>query len=159
MWDEIEKYLPTFPSAVLNTLDAEGRPYSVRCRPRIGRSERLLRLDLAAESALRPGPASLLCHSHDEQLWNLRLFLVRGNLECDESGWTFVPSRFIPGAGIGGALSTVRAIMEMRRSAAAYLKKRGLARPRIPWGEVKVVKAQAKQSQREGEIPPAGKAG
>lgn len=147
MWDEIEKYLPTFPSAVLNTLDAEGHPYSVRCRPRIERSERLLRLDLAAESALRPGPASLLCHSHDEQLWDLKLFLVRGKLECDESGWTFVPSRFIPGAGIGGPLSVVRAIVEMRRAAAAYLKKRGLARRRIPWGEIEAVKAQAKGSR------------
>ena len=147
MWDEIEKYLPTFPSAVLNALDAVGCPYSVRCRPGIGRSERLLRLDLAAEPALRRGPASLLCHSHDEQLWNLKLFLLRGNLECDERGWTFVPSRFIPGAGIGGAFSMVRAIVEMRRSAAAYLKKRGLARPRIPWGEVEVVKAQAKGSR------------
>ena len=146
MWDEIEKYLPTFPSAVLNALDAEGRPYSVRCRPGIKRSERILRLDLSAESAFRSGPASLLCHGHDEELWNLKLFLVRGRLERGEDGWTFVPGRFIPGAGIGGALSTVRAIVEMRRSAAAYLKKRGLARPRIPWGEIEAVKAQAKRS-------------
>jgi len=34
MWDEIEKYLPVFESAVLNVADAEGYPYSVRCRPR-----------------------------------------------------------------------------------------------------------------------------
>jgi hypothetical protein len=144
MWDELERYLPAFPSAVLTTLDAEGRPYSVRCRPGIKRSERLLRLDLAAESALlRPGPASLLCHDHDEELWNLKSFLVRGKFERAEGEWTFVPERFVPGAGIGGALSMVRAIVDMRRSAAAYLKKRGLARPHIPWGEIAAVKEQA----------------
>ena len=148
MWGEIEKHLPTFPSAVLNGLDAEGRPYSVRCRPRIERSERLLSLDLPAELAiLRPGQASLLCHGHDEELWNLKSFLVRGKLERDDGGWTFVPERFVPGAGIGGTLGTLRAIMEMRRSTATYLKKRGLARPRIPWGEIEVVKAQAKQAR------------
>ena len=146
MWDEIEKHLPAFPSAVLNGLDAEGYPYSVRCRPGIERSERLLRLDLPAESALRSGPASLLCHKHDENLWNLKSFLVRGRLEHDEDGWTFVPERFLPGAGIGGALGTVRAMVEMRRSGAAYLKKRGLARPCIPWSEINAVKEQAHRS-------------
>ena len=147
MWDEIEKHLPTFPSAVLNGLDAEGHPYSVRCRPGMERSERLLRLDLPAEPALRPGPASLLCHRHDEELWNLKSFLVRGELERDERGWAFVPEGFVPGAGMGGALSTVRAIVEMRHSGAAYLKKRGLARPRIPWDEIEAVKKQAKRSR------------
>jgi hypothetical protein len=147
MWAEIEKNLPMFETGVLNGLDAEGVPYSVRCRPGIERSKRLLRLNLPAQLALRSGPASLLCHGHDEELWNLKSFLVRGKLERDEGGWTFVPERFVPGAGIGGALSTVWAIVEMRRSATAYLQKRGLARPRIPWGEIEAVKAQAKRSR------------
>ena len=140
MWDEIEKHLPTLPSAILNGLDAGGHPYSVRCRPGMDRSERLLRLDLLAEPDLRLGPASLLCHGHNDELWNLKSFLVRGKFECDEGGWAFVPERFVPGAGMGGALDTVRAMVGMRRSAAAYLKKRGLARPPIPWGEIEAVK-------------------
>lgn len=145
MWDEIEKYLPTFPSAVLNALDAEGRPYSVRCRPGIERSERLLRLDLAAESALRPGPASLLCHSHDERLWNLNSFLVRGRLDRTENGRTFVAERFVPGGGIGGPLGTVKAFVGMRRTATRYLRKRGLPRPPIPWNEIEALKGKAQR--------------
>ena len=119
MWDAIMRHLPTFPSAVLNGLDAEGYPCSVRCRSGIERSESLLRLDLPVELALQPGPANLLCHGHDEQLWNLKSFLVRGKLQRDEDGWTFVPETFIRGAGVGGALGAVRAIVEMRRSATA----------------------------------------
>ncbi len=35
---EIARYLPEFPSAVLNGLDAEGYPYGVRCRTALDRS-------------------------------------------------------------------------------------------------------------------------
>ena len=139
--DEVSRYLPEFPTAVLNGLDAQGYPYSVRCRPAPDRSMGTLRLSLPPETAIRPGPASLLCHGHDEELWNLKSFLVRGRLERgDEGGWTFVSERFVPGAGIGGAWGTVRAIIDMRRSAARYLRKRGLARPSIPWGEIEALK-------------------
>src|SRR5215218_2999835 len=60
VWDEIVRHLPSFESAVLTGLDAEGYPYSVRCRPRIDPTARTLKVQLPA--AIRPGPASLLCH-------------------------------------------------------------------------------------------------
>ncbi len=152
MWDEIQKYLPEFPSAVLNGRDAGGYPYSVRCRPSPDRTAGLLRLDdPAPKTAIRPGPASLLCHRHDEELGDMKMFLVRGRLERGEDGWAFAPGRFVPGVGIGGAPGMVRFLVGARRSTAAYLKKRGLDRPRIPWGEIEALQEQARRS-RQGSI-------
>ncbi len=143
--DEIARYLPAFQTAVLSGLDTEGYPYSVRCRPVLDRSMGIWRLDLPMDTTIQPGPASLLCHSHNERLWNLKSFLVRGRLQRDEGGSTFVSERFVPGGGIGGVRGLVRAMIDMRRNAAGYLQKRGLARPRIPWDEIEAVKNQAQQ--------------
>ena len=144
MWAEITKHLYEFESAVLSGLDEAGYPFSVRCRPYPDASDdEVLRVWLPPDTFLRPGPASLLCHRHDENLWKLKSFLVRGALSRDEKGWTFEPLRFIPGAGIGGLPATIRFFTGSRRNAARYLKKRGLARPRIPWDEINAVKKQA----------------
>ncbi len=142
---EIARYLPEFPSAVLSGLDAEGYPYSVRCRPAPGSSTVVPRLVLPTETAIEPGPASLLCHSHDERLWNLRSFLVRGRLEQVGNGRTFVSERFVPGGGIGGPLGTAKAFVGMRRTATRYLHKRGLSRPPIPWDEIEALKGKAQR--------------
>jgi hypothetical protein len=143
MWDDIKKHLPDFESAVLTGVDSESYPFSVRCRPDADDAAKVLRVQLPADTPIQPGPASLLCHRHDENLWKLKSFLVRGALSRDEKGWKFEPLRFIPGAGIGGLPATVRFFTGSRRNAARYLKKRGLARPRIPWGEINAVKKQA----------------
>jgi len=143
MWDDIKKYLPDFESAVLTGVDAEGYPFSVRCQPEADDAAQVLRVQLPAGIPLQPGPAGLLCHRHDENLWKLRSFLVRGTLSQDEKGWKFQPLRFIPGAGIGGLPATVRFFTGSRRNASRYLKKRGLARPRIPWDDINAVKKQA----------------
>lgn len=143
MWAEIERHLPQFESAVLNARDGGGYPFSVRCHPEQDRPAGLLRLDLAEGTNARPGPASLLCHSHDEMLWNQKIFLLRGRLEETEAGHVFRPEKFVPGIGIGGPVSMVRTVIGARRAAAAYLKKRGLERPLIPWAEVEAVKEEA----------------
>jgi hypothetical protein len=143
MWDDIKKHLPDFESAVLTGVDAEGYPFSVRCRPDLDDAAEVLRVQLPADTPLQPGPAGLLCHKHDENLWNLKSLLVRGTLSRDEKGWKFEPLRFIPGAGIGGLPAMARFFTGSRRNAARYLKKRGLARPRIPWDEINAVKKQA----------------
>jgi hypothetical protein len=142
MWDDIKKNLHDFDSAVLTGVDAEGYPFSVRCRPYPDAAAEVLRVQLAAGTLIQPGPASLLCHKHDENLWNLKSFLVRGALSRDEGGWRFEPLRFIPGAGIGGLPAMARFFIGSRRSARRYLKKRGLARPRIPWDGINAVKKQ-----------------
>src|SRR5439155_8514181 len=66
MWREITRHLGSYPSAVLTGYDASGYPFSVRCRPKVDAAARIIRVDVPAEAGLKPGPASLLCHSHNQ---------------------------------------------------------------------------------------------
>ena len=145
MWSEIERFLPNFESAVLSVRDAEGYPYSVRCHPAQDRPSGVLRLDLAAGEAVRPGPASLLCHSHDEELWNQQIILLRGRLDREGDGWVFRPEMFVPSLGAVGTLGMARFFLNVRKGAKTYLKKRGLPRPLIPWDEVEAIKDRAQR--------------
>ena len=83
MWDEIVGQLADFPTAVVTGVDDTGYPFSLRCKPEPDHSTQTLRLHLPEGTRIRVGPASLLCHRHDEQLWNLKSFLVRGEVEVD----------------------------------------------------------------------------
>lgn len=150
MWAEIAKHVPTFGSAVLTGTDAAGYPLSVRCTPRLDEATQSVLVALPPGADLRPGSASLLCHSHDERLWHLRSCNLRGTLEHDERGWLLRPRQFIPGGGIGGPLATLRTLREMRRTAARYLAKRGLPPPPIPWERVEEAKATA--ATRDGGV-------
>lgn len=137
MWDDIVKYLGEFPNAVLTAVDDAGYPLSVRCTPEPDISNQVMRLKLPSYSGFQIGSASLLCHSHDELLWNLKSFLVVGSLERDDKGWILVPRRFIPGIGIGNFfLGLIKMTRDGRRTAKRYLDKRGLQRPKIPWNEI-----------------------
>jgi hypothetical protein len=142
MWAEIVKALGTFDSAVLTGRDAAGYPCSVRCIPRADEGTRTVRVEVPEGTGVEPGPASLLCHAHDERLWSLRAINVRGTLERDGSGWVVRPTGFIPEMD-SSPLGMIRAIRGMRRAAAAYLAKRGLARPAIPWERIRAVKGEA----------------
>jgi len=143
MWDEIEKYLPMFDSAVLSVTDPAGYPYSIRCHPVPDRTAGTLRLDIEEGAPVRIGQASILCHSHDQNTWNQKIFVLRGDLEEAGGGWAFRPEKFVPSLGVGGPLGAMRALIEIRRNAAGYLKRRGLPRPRITWREIEAVKDRA----------------
>jgi hypothetical protein len=143
MWTEIEKYFPLFESAVLNTSDGEGYPYSVRCHPEQDRPAGVLRIDLAGTTNVQAGPASLLFHSHDEKLWNQKIFLLRWRLEETSDGHVFRPQKLVPSIGIGGPLGSVRMVLGVRKAAAAYLNRRNLVRPRIPWAEIAALKEES----------------
>lgn len=147
MWDDIEKYLPMFESAVLNFADPEGYPYSVRCRLEPDKTAGVLRLEHTSEEVLKAEPASILCHSHDDKTWNQKIFVLRGNLEETEDGWAFRPEKFVPSIGTGSTLDTMRMLMGMRRSTKSYLQKRNLSRPRIAWDEIEAVKKRAFHKQ------------
>lgn len=136
MWAEIVKNTPGYRDAVLSAPDDSGYPCSVRCLPELDQAARVVRLALPPGVALQPGAASLLCHSHDENLWSLRSVNLRGSLERDERGWFLRPRQFIPGGGTGGLLGTLKQIRDLRRSAARYLAKRGLTAPTIPWARI-----------------------
>src|SRR5579884_482113 len=138
-WPQVSAHLGEFRSAVLTGLDAHGFSFSLRCHPQPDEAARTLRIAPAPGIPLQSGSASLLCHSHDEHLWNQKSFLVRGRIQRDVSdesskaGWVFEPVQYIEGVGYGGLLGLVRFVVASRRAARAYLAKRGLPRPSIPW--------------------------
>ncbi len=47
----------------------------------------------------------------------------------------------------------VRFVRGSRRNAERYLKKRGLARPRIPWTRINEIKAQAREGRSPSAVP------
>ncbi len=150
MWDELYKYLPTYPGAVVTDIGRSGYPFSIRCRPEHDAGARVLRVLLPEYADIQPGPAGLLCHTHDEQLWNLKSVLVRGSLEQDSKGWLFRPQQFIPGAGIGGMIGMIKFLRDGRRTTKQYLNKRGLTRPTIAWEEIHATWAEVKKIRALG---------
>ena len=146
MWHKITNNMKKFTSAVLTGTDVNGYPFSIRCRPESNPARQTLRLTLPDASPIQPGPAGLLYHSHDELLWNLKSFLVRGRLEREENEWVFYPDKFIPGGGIGGPLDNLKSVFRMRATASNYLKKRALPRPQIPWGDFNALWAEARKN-------------
>jgi hypothetical protein len=145
-WERLLGQLARYDSAVLNGLDADGYPYSVRCHPQPDAATRTLLLaDVVAP--LRDGPASLLCHWHDARLWNQRSFVARGQLTRDGAGWRFTPTQLIPGID-NSPLALGRFFIHARGVAAGYLAKRGLPRPIIPWAEIIRIKHEAQANLR-----------
>jgi hypothetical protein len=120
----------SFDSAVLGVRDSAGMPVLTRVRPEP--TENGYRVDSSLS-----GPASLLVHRHDEQLANLRMLLVRGEL----SDGTFIPSHTIDPAG-----STLGTLRQCRRSTRNYLKRRGWARPRIDWPAFRALAADLRKA-------------
>jgi hypothetical protein len=142
MWPEIVRRLPRFPSAVLTGLDGAGVPVSVRCQPTLHDHAQVLRVLVPDELGLAPGPAGLLCHRHDEQLWGLNSFLLRGTLERTGHGWVFRPRQLVPGMDTT-PVSNLRLLRNGRRTAKRYLAARALRRPTMPWDHYKQLREQA----------------
>jgi hypothetical protein len=142
-WNAITRRLTEYGSAVLTGRDAEGYPYSVRCAPRPEAGSQSFLIAAPPGALLQAGPASLLCHKHDDWLWHQRSFLARGTLERDGEGWRFRPRHFVPGIGEGGALGLVRFVVGARRATSRYLATRGLPRPTVPWEQIQEIKRAA----------------
>ena len=153
MWTEIRRYLRRYPTAVLTGRDGDGYPISIRCRPQLDETKEVVLVSIPDGCGIERGPASMLCHSHNLLLWNLRSFLLRGTVEPAGHVSLFRPSRFVPGMGVGGVLGLVRFLMAKRGTAGRYLERRGLARPTIAWGQLKAIQARARQ-QGLSETPP-----
>jgi len=142
MWTEMIHELEDFPTAVLTCIDSSGYPFSVRCNTDPDDESQVLRIQLPEYVKFQPGPAWILCHKHDESLWNLKSFTVKGFLKQDDRGWFFTPQKFIPGAGIGGLMAMVKFLQDGRRSTRRYLEKRNLPRPVIAWDTVHAIWAE-----------------
>jgi hypothetical protein len=139
---EAAKSLNKFDEAVLTVVDSGGYPASVRVDPRAyDATTGELPTTLPDELHAAEGPASLLCHSHDEKMWNLQMVPLKGHLEKRQSTWVFVVEDFQPPS----KLAFLSFIGGARRAGNKYLEKRGLKRPEVNWAAVKEIQRRAKQ--------------
>jgi hypothetical protein len=136
--------LATYPSAVLATRTDDGTPSLRRVRVTGPGAAGRLRLDVPPDEQLREGPASLLAHGHDEQLWSLRSVVVTGELMAAD-GWVFRPDRIVGGGSTVSPLAVLRQLRGLRRTADAYLEKRSLPRPSIAWHSIRAIKEGVKE--------------
>lgn len=144
MWNEIVINLSSYSSATLTLVDAAGYPFSIRCTPKPDPSQKRLTIEPLEGLPIWQGPASLMCHSHDEFLWELKSFLVRGNLEIEGAVWGFYPSKYVKsGASSSRPIDQIKGLMNARATAKKYLEKRGIPRPKIPWNDLKLLRAEA----------------
>jgi len=135
--------LAAYPSAVLATRTGDGMPSLRRVRVAGPGAAGRLRLDVPPDGQLREGPASLLAHGHDEQLWSLRSVVVTGELMAAD-GWVFRPDRIVGGASGVSPLAVLRQLRGLRRTADGYLEKRSLPRPAIAWHSIRGVKEEVR---------------
>jgi hypothetical protein len=154
MWTDFVKHLGTFSSAVLTGLDKHGYPYSIRCQPVIDHARKVLVIHPSEGIEILPGLGCLLCHSHDERIWNLKSFIARGLIEREEDLLLFRPHQFIPGMGIHGLKGYLRFVADGRRNAKRYLEARGLKRPKVAWNEMEELMVLAKTGPGQDDQPP-----
>ena len=129
------KELKNYRDAVLSFVDADGRPTSTRLRPSPLPDGRLA---LPRVEGLRPGPASLLAHFHDEKLWSLRSFVSVGSVSPVADGWAFTPERYLPGAS-PDPRALLRTLRAARATSKRYLAARDLPRPVVDWNAFKAL--------------------
>jgi hypothetical protein len=146
MWDDLVRNLGKYPTAVLTVTDAAGYPYSIRCGPEPDPAGQVLKMTLPGYVDARAGPAGLLCHFHDDLLWNQTNFVAYGALEPDGSGWVFRATRLIEGSGAG--MSFVRQVRSGRSSAQRYLGKHDLSWPKVPWARLHAIYEKAQRTGR-----------
>ncbi|MER5398001.1 hypothetical protein [Streptomyces sp. NPDC002599] len=135
--------LARYPTAVLAARDATGAPVLARTRP--VPADGGFVVDVPADCAAVPGPASLLVHRHDERLNNMHNALVRGELRAADGGLLLVPSGVVEPMGSGRASEAVSVLRTTRRTTARYLRQRGLDRPRVRWQDFRTLARQARR--------------
>jgi hypothetical protein len=142
---EAAKWLKKFDEAVLTVLDADGYPASIRVDTHTydGDTGRL-RAPLPDALRIVEGPANLLCHYHDEKLWKLKAFQVKGRLETRDGGWDFVTTSFKPPS----KLELFAFLKGTGIAAQKYLDRRGLERPEVNWDAVNEIKRRVKAAKR-----------
>jgi hypothetical protein len=91
--------------------------------------------------AITEGPATVLCHYHDEKLWNIATMQIKGRLERRADGWVFASSAFTPPSGL--LLAFWRLAKSNRAAGQRYLDKRGVKPPRVNWDAIRELRRQA----------------
>ena len=157
MWHLAAESLRSFPEVVVTALGRDGYPVSVRERSsRYDGSTGEMPISVPEFTALAVGPANLIAHYHDEELWNLRMVQIKGLLEKRSEEWVFVSTVFTPPAR--GQLTSLRHMAKsMRRSSRRYLATRGLKQPKVNWAALKRLRQQEEFDRRNRCLPHHGR--
>jgi hypothetical protein len=150
MWNrKLAALAANYASGVLSVVDASsGHPLSVRCAPQMDAAqERFTFAEISPAAATWRGRASLLFHTHDERLEELRQLVITGELVAEPTAdgagdvLTLRVERFVTANGrsdtdrmahAGTPLHMLQFLLLGRRNARRYLAKRG-----TPWPAVK----------------------
>jgi hypothetical protein len=146
VWSEAAKELAKFPEAVLTALDPAGYPVSVRqVAPRYDPATGEFTVRWPSDLPVAEGPATVLCHHHDENLWNIRQMRINGWLERRADEWVFSSTEFRrpPRSQL-----TVfwRMGRDMRRAGRRYLVRRGLEMPTVNFKALQALRRRARHS-------------
>lgn len=142
--DDLAAILQEYPSAVISGVGQDGYPLSLRCNPLLDQSQAVLKIQLPANLPLADGEASLLCHSHNEQLFDLRSVTIEGRLEKAGDIWQFHATKVTQIMGRSKFLEFIEdVILKPRRNTRKYLKKANLPRPKIAWARLKALAAES----------------
>ncbi|GAA4609387.1 hypothetical protein BJY16_007300 [Actinoplanes octamycinicus] len=130
-----------YRSVVLTATDALGAPVLVRTS--VTAEPDGYRVAVPDDVPVREGPAGLLVHRHDDKLWNLHNANIRGHLVADGKGWLLAPARLVePGQRHRRSVfEPIRIGRECQATTRRYLARRNLARPAIPWGAYRAIRA------------------
>lgn len=139
MWDEAAKWLKKYSEGVITGVDKDGYPVSARQTSLVfdAASGTMPVVGLANLGAVE-GPANLLCHFHDDKLWNMHAIQIRGRLERRGTEFMFVATGFTPP-------SMLKMIRGMHASAKAYVEKRGLPKPIVNFDAVNALWERARK--------------
>ena len=126
MWHLVAKSLSRFPDVIVTAMSIRGYPVSVMQRsPRYDATTGEMPVLITESVDVVPGPANVLAHYHDENLWNLQTMRIKGRLEKCHGDWIFVSTAFTPPPWEGNK-SRWRMATTMRRTSRRYLATRGL---------------------------------
>lgn len=141
MWANAATQVAKFSEGVLTAVDANGYPVSVRqlALP-YDATDGSMPVTLPDALGAVEGPANLLCHFHDDKLWDMRAIQLKGRLERRGDTWVFVTTSFTPP-------SMLQMIRGVQRSTQSYLDKRGLAKPQVAFDVINKLWERAKQIQ------------
>jgi len=146
VWAEAANWLAKFPEAVVTAVDAEGYPVSVRqTAPRYDAETGQMSVTWPAGIAVAEGPASVLCHSHDEKVWNIKAMQIKGRLERRAGDWVFISTAFTAPPGM--LITFWRLSRTGRAAARRYLDKRGLTAPAVNWDAINELQRRARNSR------------
>jgi len=143
MWHQAADSIGRFPEVIFTALSFDGYPVSVRQRsPRYDAETGEMRVRIPASVAVAPGPANLLAHYHDENLWNLTMIRIKGRVERRSKDWVFISTEFTP-TPRGRLKPRWLMAKAMRRASRRYLATRDLKRPEVDWATIKSLPHQA----------------